>query len=84
MAKLGTSQLKEDDFLLEIGKRIRHFREEKKMSQTELALLCRYNLDYSQISRMELGKVNFSISYLKVVADALRVTPQDLLPQRDS
>ncbi len=37
-------------------------------------------MDYSQLARMELGQVNFSISYLFRVAEALGVTPKDLLP----
>ena len=38
------------------------------------------DMDYSQLARMELGQVNFSISYLFRVAEALGVTPKDLLP----
>ena len=37
-------------------------------------------MDYSQLARMELGQVNFTISYLFRVAEALGVTPKDLLP----
>lgn len=37
-------------------------------------------IDYSQWARMETGSVNFSISYLFRVAEALGVTPKDLLP----
>lgn len=37
-------------------------------------------MDYSQLARMEAGKVNFSISYLFRVAEALGVTPKELLP----
>ncbi|MGI8584688.1 MAG: helix-turn-helix domain-containing protein [Chitinophagaceae bacterium] len=33
----------------------------------------------SQINRMELGKVNFSVSYLYRIAKALRVHPKELL-----
>lgn len=74
------AQLRNDDFLIAIGEKIRTIRLEKGMSQTELALACKNDLDYSQISRMERGVVNFSISYLKIVAEALEVKPQDLLP----
>lgn len=37
-------------------------------------------IDYSQVNRMALGKVNFSISYLYKVAAALGVDPKELLP----
>lgn len=37
-------------------------------------------MDYSQLARMELGQVNFTISYLFRVAEALGVTPKELLP----
>lgn len=74
------AQLRNDDFLIAIGENIRTIRLRKGMSQTELALACKNDLDYSQISRMERGVVNFSISYLKIVAEALEVEPQELLP----
>lgn len=74
------NQIKDEDFLRIIGEKIRSYRIEKGMTQTELAIACEDNKDYSQISRMERGKVNFSITYLKLVAEALDVTPQDLLP----
>lgn len=73
-------QLRDEEFLKLIGEKIRVYREEKGMSQTELAIACKEDLDYSQISRMERGLVNFSISYLKIVAEALGITPSDLLP----
>lgn len=37
-------------------------------------------IDYSQLSRMELGKVNFSISILFKIADSLGVDAKDFLP----
>jgi len=74
------AQIKDEEFLRIIGERIRYFREARDLTQTELAIACKDNLDYSQISRMELGKVNFSITYLKVVADALNISTHDLLP----
>jgi len=44
----------------------------------DLAFKCN-DKDYSQINRVELGKVNFSISYLSLIAEALGVKPQELL-----
>lgn len=51
---------------------------EKGMSQENLAFECEY-ADYSQINRIELGKVNFSISYLKLIAEKLGVPVTELL-----
>ena len=50
--------------------RIRQLRLEKNMSQEDLAFECDY-ADFSQINRIELGKVNFSVSYLSTIATAL-------------
>ena len=44
----------------------------------DLAFMCN-DKDYSQINRLELGKINFSVSYLFLVASALEVNPADLL-----
>lgn len=67
-----------DNFLIEIGQRNREFRLKKGLTQTELAFLCN-DIDYSQINRVELGKVNFSISFLYLVAKALEINPIDLI-----
>lgn len=69
---------KDDEFLKRIGEKIREVRILKGLSQEGLAN--ESELDYSQINRMELGKVNFSISYLNRIAQALDVTPNNLLP----
>ena len=61
-----------------VGARIREHRLKKNISIENLANTS--GMDYSQLARMELGQVNFSISYLFRVAEALGVTPKDLLP----
>ena len=65
-------------FLKQVGMRIRQIRMQRNMSQENLAFECDY-ADYSQINRMELGKVNFSISYLKLIAEKLEVPVTELL-----
>ena len=67
-----------ENLLVRIGLKIRETRSMRNLSQEMLANDC--EIDYSQINRMELGKVNFSISYLYKIATALRVNPKDLLP----
>ncbi|MDQ3844677.1 MAG: helix-turn-helix domain-containing protein [Bacteroidota bacterium] len=64
--------------LQQIGAKIREVRQQRKMTQESLANEC--DVDYSQINRMELGKVNFNISYLYKIAKALQVDPKELLP----
>ena len=71
---------RDDDFLTKIGNRIRDLRTAKGMTQMELAFKCN-DMDYSQINRMELGKINFSASYLLSIAKALDVSPKKLLPE---
>jgi transcriptional regulator with XRE-family HTH domain len=72
------SYFKDNDFLNKVGGRIRKIRKSKGITQTELAFMCN-DLDYSQINRMELGKVNFSISLLSLLARALEVEPKDFV-----
>lgn len=57
---------------------MREVRLSKKISIEYLANTS--GMGYSQSARMETGQVNFTISYLFRVAEALGVTPKDLLP----
>jgi transcriptional regulator with XRE-family HTH domain len=70
---------RDDEFLRKIGEKVRALRLEKGLTQMELAFRCN-DKDYSQINRIELGKVNFSVSYLSLLASVLEVEPKDLLP----
>lgn len=64
--------------MLAVGQKIRSVRQAKNLSQEALANEC--GVDYSQINRMELGKVHFRFSYFKLLADALGCDPKELLP----
>ena len=80
MTKKGKiKHFRKDDQLKAIGDKIRNYRLGKGMTQSELAFECGEK-DWSQISRMERGLVNFSISYLLLVAEVLDISPKDLLP----
>jgi transcriptional regulator with XRE-family HTH domain len=68
---------RDDKVLKKLGKRIREVRKSKNISQENLAFDC--GLEYSQINRIELGKVNTSISHLFLIARVLKVSPQELL-----
>ena len=69
---------KDDALLKKVGEKIREIRLKQDISQEMLANEC--EIDYSQVNRMELGKVIFSISHLYKIASALAVNPKDLLP----
>lgn len=60
--------------LEEIGNRIKSLREEKGISQDELAKLAGYT-SRSSINKIELGKTNLSQSRITKIANALGVTP---------
>ncbi len=62
---------KDEELLKQIGIKIREARTALNMSIEALANEC--EVDYSQINRMELGKVNFSVSYLSKVAKVLKL-----------
>jgi transcriptional regulator with XRE-family HTH domain len=61
-------------FIKEVGKYLRKIRLSKKMSMQTLAYTI--NVEYSQISRIELGKINASISTVYDIAEALEVPLQ--------
>ena len=61
-----------------IGSKMRELRNGKEISIERLDNSS--GMDYSQLARMEGGTVNFSISYLFRVTEALGVTLKDLLP----
>ena len=77
--KIKSKQYRNDDQLKLIGENIRKFRLAKGLTQSELAFECGEK-EWSQISRMERGLVNFTISYLLIVAEVLEISPKDLLP----
>ena len=78
MKKETKKYYRDDEFLRNVGQKIRAIRLSKGITQTELAFKCN-DKDYSQINRVELGKVNFSVSYLSLIALALEVSPNDLI-----
>jgi len=72
---------RDEAFLIKIGEKVRELRVEQGLTQMDLAFKCN-DIDYSQINRVELGKVNFSVSYLALISEALGVSPHDLLPKK--
>jgi transcriptional regulator with XRE-family HTH domain len=66
-----------DQFLVKIGNRIRLKREEKQLSQQDLAALC--NFEKANMSRLEAGRTNPTISTLFKISQALGIKLVDLL-----
>lgn len=77
--KSKPKQYRNDEQLKIIGDNIRKYRLAKGFTQSELAFECGEK-DWSQISRMERGLVNFHISYLLLIAEVLKISPKELLP----
>jgi transcriptional regulator with XRE-family HTH domain len=78
VAKRKKEYYREKAFLKRIGENIRNYRKTKGLTQMELAFACN-DIDYSQINRIELGKVNFSVSYLIIISESLGVSTEDLI-----
>ncbi|QBA20288.1 XRE family transcriptional regulator [Chryseobacterium indologenes] len=62
---------------VEIGNRIRIFREKKKLSQTELAMMIGKDRQY--LYKIEKGKVTSSIFTISVIACALEISLAELI-----
>ena len=65
-----------ETYIRAFGENLRKIRQNKKMSMQILAYTI--NVEYSQISRIELGKINTSISTIYEIAQALDVPVKDL------
>ncbi len=63
--------------LLQLGLRVKKLREEKGMSQTELAY--KIGKDQPSINRLEKGNVNPSIIYLLQICEGLEITIEELV-----
>jgi len=68
---------KKEEILLQIAQRIKAIREEKNISQIELARLT--DKERQNIYRLEKGKINPSIFQLYEIANSLEMNLSDLL-----
>ena len=60
-----------------LGDYVRRYRQEKNLSLEMLANIA--DMEYSQVSRIERGIVNTSVSVIFAIAKALEVKPSQLL-----
>lgn len=66
-----------DKILSRFAKHLTDLREKQGISIRELAT--RSNLEYSQVQRIEKGKVNFAFTTLVSLSEGLGISPTDLL-----
>lgn len=59
-----------------VGKRIQQIRIEKNISQQDLAARC--NFEKSNMSRLEAGRANATLSTLEIVSKALEIEVVEL------
>ncbi len=71
--------LRHEEVIKKIGRRLKKIRLAKGISQEALAFMA--GLEFSQVSRIERGIINTSISHLYVLADALEVEAFELLKE---
>lgn len=70
-------QYRDEEVISNIGARIRDIRVSKNISQQHLADLC--DVDLSQINRIELGKINTSVSILFLISKKLNVPVEEIV-----
>lgn len=66
-----------EDILIKFAKHLTKIRKSKGLSIRQLAAAS--DLEYSQLQRIEKGKVNFAFSTLAAISEGLEVHPKKLL-----
>jgi len=69
--------MKKEIALVRIGMNIKDIREEKNISQQDLAAAC--NFEKSNMSRIEAGRTNLTIGTLLKICEALQVKLVDVV-----
>ena len=66
------------ELTIQFGQLVRKHRQERKLSQEQLALLC--NMDRSYLGRIERGEVNPTLEKIYELSKALGISANKLLP----
>ena len=66
----------DDTLQIKVGKRIQEIRIERGISQQDLAARC--NFEKSNMSRLESGRGNATLTTIQIVANALNVPAMEL------
>jgi ribosome-binding protein aMBF1 (putative translation factor) len=74
---LNMINLRDKKILRKFGQHVRQLREASGLTQEQLAN--DMNVEISQISRIELGKVNTSLCTIVKLAEMLKISPSKLL-----
>ena len=77
ISKRKSTHYRDEAAIIAFGKKVRALREAKGMTIEEFANSI--DLHVTQLSRIELGKTNVTISYIMRLAAALGVNPAELL-----
>ncbi len=68
--------MKQVEFLNAFGKRLEQLRKSKELSYRKMSQMC--DIDYSDISKIEKGKVNISLLTILELSKALETEPREL------
>ncbi|MEM8510440.1 MAG: helix-turn-helix transcriptional regulator [Bacteroidota bacterium] len=68
--------MNDSEFKNAFGKRLEQLRKERKLSYRKMAQMC--DIDYSNISKIEKGKINIALSTINELCKALGVEPKEL------
>jgi transcriptional regulator with XRE-family HTH domain len=68
--------MKKEEFVQKVGHSIRNIREERNLTLEKLALEA--GIEYSQLSRIEKGKINTSIYSTYTIAKALGISMTEI------
>ena len=71
---------REEKIIKDFGKRLKKARTAKKLSLRALPDIA--DMDFGNISEIENGKINPSLTTIVLLAEALEVDPADLLPAK--
>jgi transcriptional regulator with XRE-family HTH domain len=69
--------IRDENLIKSIGERIRSLRIDKNMSMENLARIA--DMEYKQLSKVELGQTDASISTLSALCNALGISLKELM-----
>ena len=69
--------ISKEDLSLHVGNRIRLYRQERKLTIADLAIAS--DMEYTQLSRIERGKINTGVYQIYKIAGSLGVSMHELL-----
>lgn len=77
VATCRVKNIRDEQVIRAIGERVRSLRTERKLSMEKLAQLA--EMEYRQLSNVELGQTDASISTLSAICGALGISLKELM-----